>query len=307
MESMEKTVGNKITFRMSSAGRCARALSAQLLNMEAEPAPSWLEQAAEEGNWHEDRIATREQAGKRQLEVVLDYPSFQLIGHIDGIVTDEGNLQLLEVKSMSQFEFDRWMRGRFNEFPAYATQVTLYMEATKLDQCLYIVKNRNSGYEDRQVIEKPQHMTEIIGHLTDVTNHVIGNQLVPHEFDPQSIECRRCEYKRLCLPEPEELKPATKELLDKATEEYRKGKQLEAMAKELINASRQVLEQHTRATNQIKWQFNGLAIQLVHYKESLIYPKAKLLKCFTEEQLQPASELKEAFDQLRITDIEAEK
>ncbi len=35
----------KITFRMSAAGKCPRALSAQLLNMEAEPMPAFVMQA----------------------------------------------------------------------------------------------------------------------------------------------------------------------------------------------------------------------------------------------------------------------
>ena len=303
----------KLIFRMSESGRCARALSAELLNIEAEALPEYVDRAAREGRKHEDWIIEELQADDiavtaRQDEYTLEYPSFTLTGHIDGIIYDHSDKpKLLEVKTMSAYEFDRWMRGRFSEFPTYATQVTLYMEATGLDQCLYIVKNRNSGYEDRQIIEKPQHMTEIIGHLTEVTNHVIGNQLVPHEFDPQSIECRRCEYKKLCIAEPEELTPAKEAELDKAAEDWRQGKMLVEDGQELIDVAKATFEQHTRATNQVKWQYSGLAIQLVHYKESLTYPKAKLLKCFTEEQLQPASELKEAFDQLRITDIEAEK
>ena len=47
---------DKIQFRMSSAGKCPRALSAELLGYQAEEKPSWLEQAANEGNWHEKRI-----------------------------------------------------------------------------------------------------------------------------------------------------------------------------------------------------------------------------------------------------------
>lgn len=210
----------KPVIRMSESGKCARALSAKLLGYEPTPAPTWLETSANEGIWHEMRIKAElvEQGyspEQYQDEYVLDFPSFHLVGHIDGIVTEDGEWsayasnkpmplsKLLEIKSMSQFEFDRWMRGNFKEFPQYASQITCYMEATGLAECLYIVKNRNNGYEDRRVLtEKPMHMTKIIGHLTDVTNHILGNQLVPKDFDPQSLECRRCEYKHLCIPEP---------------------------------------------------------------------------------------------------------
>jgi len=179
------------------------------------------------------------------------------------------------------------------------------MEATGLDECLYIVKNRSSGYEDRQELtEKPSHMTEVIGRLTDVTNHVLGNILVEGNFDPQSIECRRCEYKQLCIPEPKELTALEGQALLDITNNWRIGKDLVDQGQKIINEAKEALEQHTRATSQTKWSFNKLAIQLVHYKESITYPKAKLLEVFTEEQLKPASQAKEAYDQLRITDLE---
>jgi len=271
---MEKTMDSKVTFRMSSAGKCPRALSAQLLNMEAEGAPSWLEQAANEGNWHEDRIiqdtiAKGGTVDRRQLEVALLYPSFDLIGHIDGMVKfgSDDNWQLLEIKSMSQFEFDRWMKGRFEAFPNYAAQITCYMEATKLKSCLYIVKNRSSGYEDRQVIEKPMAMTQIIANLTEANNYYLSGQLVPREPDLNSIECRRCEYKKLCIPEPKELTALEGQALLDITNNWRIGKDLVDKGQKIINEAKEALEEHTRATNQVKWSFNKLAIQLIQVKE----------------------------------------
>jgi len=111
---------NKPTFRMSSAGKCPRALSAQLLGVEGEAIPDFVMRAAEEGNWHEARIIEKlkeqDNIFDQQLEVVLEYPSFNLIGHIDGKVQDydlQRGVKLLEIKTMSQYEFDRWMKGRF--------------------------------------------------------------------------------------------------------------------------------------------------------------------------------------------------
>lgn len=313
---------NKPVFRMSSAGKCPRALSAQLLGMEGEPTPEFVLRAAEEGNWHEKRI--KEQlfeegyfVHSEQEKVTLEYSSFTLVGHIDGQVTKDGEWsaytsnkpcpppQLLEIKTMSQFEFDRWMKGSFKAFPGYADQITCYMEATGLNECLYIVKNRSSGYEDRRVLtEKPSKMFDIVLNLTDAFESAKNEELVKRDFDSQSIECRRCEYKKLCIPEPKELTPIEKDKLEAIIAKYRAGKSLEATAKEIISETREALEQHTKATGVDKWSLNELAIQLVHYNESVTYPKVKLLKAFTEEQLEPASQVKEAFDSLRITDLE---
>lgn len=196
---MDKTI-----FRMSSAGKCPRALSAELLGYESEPKPDWLMTAANEGNWHETRlkqelVAQDYQVFDEQLEVALENNYVELTGHIDGkVYTPDKVMQLLEIKSMSQFEFDRWMKGNFTAFPQYLDQVTCYMVATGLEECLYVVKNRSSGYVDRRVIKQmPGYIDAIISMLTEVANSVEKKELFPAEFDVQNIECRRCEYKAL--------------------------------------------------------------------------------------------------------------
>jgi hypothetical protein len=167
---------NKTIYRMSSAGHCPRRIGYKRLNYEPLPVPSWLAQSAEEGNWHESRIiaelAQKENklVTNRQEEFVLDFPTFQVIGHIDGVITENGRAtQLLEVKSMSQQEYSRWTRGRFIEFPWYEAQMTLYLHATELTLCRYIVKDRNLGNkDDRTEIYNPLAYTPIITKLASV-------------------------------------------------------------------------------------------------------------------------------------------
>jgi len=111
-----------LTFRASESGKCPRALTAKYLDYEAIPAPDWLERSAKEGKWHEERIiaelvAEGYEVSESQFECFRRFPEFVLTGHIDGIASKDGVEYLLEIKSMSQFEFDRWMRGNFIEFP----------------------------------------------------------------------------------------------------------------------------------------------------------------------------------------------
>ena len=75
---------------------------------------------------------------------------------------------VLEIKSKSQSEFDRWMRERWKGFNDAASQLTVYMtlkalENIRLDdftnddfdnlgmglESLYVVKNRNTGFCDK--------------------------------------------------------------------------------------------------------------------------------------------------------------
>lgn len=301
------------TFRMSESGKCPRALSAKLLGYEPAPAPDWLEGAAEEGRWHEDRLITEltregELIEDRQKELSLSFPNFELLGHIDGIIVsgdDTPNI-LLEIKSMSQFEFDRWMRDKFVAFPHYEAQLACYLVATGLPTALYIVKNRSSGYQNRQTYFMSSLVATYNDTIAKLTRVAQATELLEANFDPQSIECRRCEYKHLCVPEARELTPIEDTGLSAAADDWRNGKRLVSEGQELINKAKEIFEEHTRATNILRWQHSGLAIQLVHYKESKQYPKANLLKVFTEQQLEPCIEIKEAFDQLRISDITKE-
>lgn len=304
-----------ITFRMSSAGRCPRALSAELLKMEAREKPVWLEIAAEEGNWHEKRlkeelISDGFKIFDEQEEVKLEYPLFQLIGHIDGkvIISTDDTPSLLEIKSMSQYQFDKWRKDGFKAFPEYAGQLTCYMEATGLGRCLYIVKNRSSGYKDTNMfLQKPLAISSILGKLYEVASAINKGELVVANFNPYSVECRRCEYQDICAPEVKELSALEGQALLDITGNWRIGRDLIKKGEAIIKEAKECLEEHTRASGQISWKFNELSIQLVQYNDSITYPKARLLEVFTEKQLEPAAEVKKGYELLRIVDLVKEE
>jgi len=245
---------DKPIYRMSSAGKCARALSAIRLGKDAGPAPVWLMTAAEEGKWHEDRIVQQLDGDGlivtgRQEELILDFPSFQLIGHIDGYVT-EADLprELLEIKSMSQFEFDRWMRGKFEEFPQYADQLTCYMAASELKNALYVVKNRSSGYVNKWFIEGvPSDFDTIIQKIYGVEWAAQAGQMIEADFNPMSLECKRCEFKHLCTEKAETLEPSTVAQLEKAADLWRRGTALKSEGEELVAEGKDILEAHAKA------------------------------------------------------------
>lgn len=304
----------KLYIRMSSSGDCPRALSAELQGYQSEPIPSWLATSAEEGKWHEQRAKDKLRAeglvvSDEQLELTLQFPSFNLIGHIDGtIINSPTQKQLLEIKSMSQFEFDRWMRGKWDEFPGYAAQVSCYMTALEVKETLYYVVNRNSGYVDRFTMNTtPMPMTAIITRLTEVSNAVTLKRLAEGKFDPTSIQCRRCFYKSLCSPSETSLTPIEEATLDKAVELYRLGKNLEREAEEQLATAKGIFGKHLEYTKLQQYKHKDIVISYANYKESINYPKTKLLKIFTAEQLALAAEVKPAYQVLRITDYGEEK
>jgi len=306
-------MSNKPTYRMSHIGSCARALSAERLGYPSKPAPDWLERAAEEGKRHElwikeQLVAEGYEVLDDQLELELDYPNFKLVGHIDGKVRKDGVLQLLEIKSMSQYEFDRWMKGRFDEFPTYAAQITCYLTASGLNEFLYLCKNRSSGYIDRNVVVgMPTNYNNILNKVSHIEECVAIGTLVDINYDPDSIECRRCSYKDLCVPEPQVFTAVPESKLLEASENWRKGKALEQEAKTLVNTAKEVFLNQTEASGQKKWRFNELAIVKVEVGEQTTYPKKKLLQVFTEEELGFAKEVKLPYSYIKINDLQGEE
>ena len=329
------TNSEKPVFSISSAGKCPRALSAEILGYKGEEPPSWLETAAIEGEWHEQRIKTElraegflvEDAGlcatciekydneRKGIHVELNCGDFIFVGHMDGKVIGQikddrvykfPNCQVLEVKSMSQFQFDKWIKGRFDNFYNYAAQVTVYMKACQCPEAFYIVKNRSSGYIDRITLkETPANFETICSNIQEVVDSVKKGLLVNREFDPTSIECRRCNMKNLiCLVEQRELSRATELELDEAVNQWREGKDLIDKGKILQTQGKRKLEEQTVASGENKWRWNGLAINRypVH-KES--YNKAKLEQIFPIDKLSEAISVSDYFS-MRIDDLDKE-
>lgn len=296
---------------MSSAGKCPKALSAIRLDMEPTAKPSWLDQTAEEGWWHEERIKDElkdrgYQVFKEQEEVTIENENFTLVGHIEARMYDlDKELLLLEVKSMSQFEFDRWMRGKFKEFPNYLAQISCYLNATDLPAVLYIVKNRNSGYKFEEIYDAQSNafgIGDIIRKLEAIEEYVAKNELHPANFDPQSYECKRCEFKYLCVSPPKEINGVDKKILEVAIDRWREAKRIEAEAQKVIEESKMTLGNYADAQPEKKFTHNSLAVMKYSvHRES--YDKKILLDLFDAKKLAPALKVSD-YEALRIDDLE---
>jgi hypothetical protein len=304
-------IDDKPTYRMSSAGYCPRRLGCIQLGLESESAPKWLETSAEEGNWHEKRIKDElveqgYQVFDEQLELVIDQDTFQLIGHIDGKVRDNNKVvQLLEIKSMSRFEFDRWMKGRFAEFPQYASQLACYFAGTGLSECLYIVKNRESGYKDRQVVSSEDFPIQpIIDKIAMVQELAHETTLVEMEFDSDKIECKRCQFKKLCIPHEIPRDAVTDANLRRAVAMIRQGKELEQSGKDLYDEGKAILKQHTYAIGKKKWEFEQVIVSLIQVKDTVTYPKEAIEEKVPEHIRQEIAVAKPGYEYLKIVDLE---
>jgi len=290
----------KPIFRMSSAGKCPRALSAERLGYIPTPAPPWLETAANEGKLHENWIVNQLEAegyniGGRQAEMILEYPQFKLVGHIDGVAIKDNRQYLLEIKTMSHFEFQRWMKETFLGFNAYADQVSLYWQALKqqmtLAGALYVVKNRSSGYVDQFIMpQAPSDFELVISKLMAIEASIANDVLYEADFDPSSIECKRCRFRdQICLAEKEQLTEATEKALLEATEQVRQGRLLKTQGIALEEEGKKTLGNHCEAISPDKkysFEINKMLVSRFPWSRTT-YSKDTIESAFSEDIYKP--------------------
>lgn len=285
---------DKPIYRMSSAGYCPRALSATRLNMVAEQAPKYLESSAKEGNWHETRIKyeLHEQdytVYSEQEEIKIKQELYDLVGHIDGKVEKENVVQLLEVKSMSQYEFDRWMAGGFTAFPQYAAQIACYSYATNIKKVLYIVKNRNNGFVDRRELDLEQlnglfQIEGILEKLNMIELLVQAGELTEAEFDSSSIECKRCKYKYLCLPEPKAIEDIDMQILHDNIERYREAIKAVKKAQAIADDAKSILQMYASEQPEKKFRLDDMSISVFEVAEKEIsYVRKAYTSCMIKD------------------------
>jgi len=307
---MEQT---KQKFRMSECGHCPRQLTYKYLNYPAAELPVWLETSAREGKLHEGWLLDQLRADDiaiygEQDYLTIDTQLFLLEGHIDGYENDHGIERVVECKTMSQGEYQRWGTQGLEAFPQYAAQITAYMTASGLP-CRLIVKNRNTGtthgLDPRDTgyffSTPPLAMENILYTLGLVAQSIQAKELYEGvQFDPDSLECKRCRYAALCTPPPPVLPEAQEAELRQAVADYRAAKAVADAAGETIDKVRNLLKQYTESSPTHSVMFDDLVAK-VYPVRFVSYPKAEVEALLDKETLQRIAKVTERLD-LRITD-----
>lgn len=173
-------------YRASALGMCVRALVGiardgydEALSKDRK---DLLERSADEGNLHEEGV--REKLFREGYQIISTQdiaeievmPGVIIRGHTDGVLAppDGGGNQLLEVKSMSNKVFDRWIKNGFEGFGKYAYQISAYMQANPDLDVLYYAKRREDGFPNTQIIkagEPPISWKDIRKKVLTVESH----------------------------------------------------------------------------------------------------------------------------------------
>jgi len=307
-----------IMIRMSQAGHCPKLLSATLLGREV-AAPSWLQTAAEEGNWHETRlkgelVSLGCEVCSEQGEVTLRFgEGYYLVGHIDGLFRPSpklwdspftlhyldcspedvkrcNKLLLLEVKSFGFLEYQRWSSDLFDGFYSYGVQHTLYRQALGMELSALAAKDRSGGRRDIYFIGKdPVRLEEIRERLSKVVQAAASGDLAEATYDADSIECRRCAIRNsFCVKVPE---VADADVLDLVRAYYKYSEQLTELENEL-ESIKDRLKQYAEDHSLSRFEVGDYTVTYNKYLRESVSLKA-LLSLVPREVVAPAINVSE--------------
>lgn len=206
---MEADQNDKGKIRLSSAGRCARQVAYAYHGFEKKGKE--IDARAKLVFWTGDLIELTVvnlaklagcvllNTGQDQLTVSLPVNGTFAVGHPDGIFLEDGKNYLLEVKSMSSFSYAKFEQGEIDE--GYIAQINAYMEALKLEACVFIGLNKDNGMMHERIVKKnPKVVESLTKNLASVA-HSTPEKLPPPPAELEANEkgvypwnCLYCPY-----------------------------------------------------------------------------------------------------------------
>ena len=130
-------------------------------------------------------------------EVGLSDQEHSIVGRTDGVINWRGEEWLLEIKSMSPFQFPK-----MTEPPqAYLVQANLYMFMSKIKKMLFIVECKGTQKLKEYHIKYDPTIVKPILRILKSVQQAIQNKKWPMRLkQPEAIKqhCRTCEYSKPC-------------------------------------------------------------------------------------------------------------
>jgi len=215
MENFELTEGK---LRLSGCGSCARRLAYAYFGYE--PSGKEIDSRAKIVFWMGDlvEITVIELAklagvkvlatGLNQITVKLNIEGVEIEGHPDGFLLNNGELILLEVKSMSDYGFNSFQKGEIDD--GYLSQVNAYMHVLNLNKTIFVAINKNSGVMHEVIVKKDNKIVDkLIKNLKTVIKSS-PDKLPKIECKPNSKgfydwHALYCPYWKICLKNAEKV------------------------------------------------------------------------------------------------------
>lgn len=141
--------------------------------------------------------------GLHQMRIELKVNGSIISGRPDGIFFENKELYLVEVKSMSDYGFQKFEKGEIDE--AYLAQVNVEMETLGISKCVFIGLNKNTGILHEAILEKRPEIVEKARKNVLSVVHSTPETLPERPYKPDekgiypAFPCMYCAYYNHCL------------------------------------------------------------------------------------------------------------
>jgi hypothetical protein len=209
MRYVEATkTGERVIYRASSLGACARAVVACARGEFAEAKPAWFQEVLDEGTNAEAAIRSKYrwargvkvQDDQREVELYLgesDGREVIVRGHIDGMTwsdPDEPDYldTLFEAKKFRPSTWPKFQQSGIEVNPNYPWQVSVYMHALDLDECDFV----GGLFVDGEITEvEIKHLAQPPISLKAIRKRVMEwEKLIAAGFDAKEVDCSKTMY-----------------------------------------------------------------------------------------------------------------
>ena len=151
----------------------------------------------------------------------------------------------------------------------------------------------------------PSDYNLVISKLIAVERAVSEDKLYEADFDPSSIECKRCNFRdQICLVNEEQLEPAIEATLLEAVKQVREGNALIVQGKELYDIGKKTLANHAEAVSPDKkhiFDIDNMHVSRFNVRR-VTYPKTNIESAFSKDIYEPLQSISEYW-QTNVQDL----
>ena len=136
----------------------------------------------------------------------FEWKEYQITGHIDGKVLDNGEVFPLEIKSCSPFVFKAinsisdLTNGKYGYLRKYPAQLNLYLLMDGKERGVFIFKDKTSGQMKEIWMDVDYDLGEETLKRAEAINKHLADGTMPEPIN-DDLWCDGCAFAHICLPE----------------------------------------------------------------------------------------------------------
>lgn len=137
----------------------------------------------------------------------FEWKQYEITGHIDCKILEDGYAAPTEIKSASQFSFDKinsindLVYGKYLYLRKYPTQLNTYLLMDEKEWGLFLFRNKTTGEYKEIRMNLDYDLGEQTLKKCEAVNNHVDEETVPDCIPYDDMICGQCGFLQICLPE----------------------------------------------------------------------------------------------------------